>query len=83
MTGLTILQLRHIGPKLKNVRQSLIEIAERTRCYPGVSQSLLDTANALTLPRSVLESKLIELGVGRDEARDAYFGTLPTERAAE
>jgi len=76
VTHLTRIQHRPVGAKLKRARRLLLDAAQDVKCYPTISQGLFDAANALTVQRSFLETRLMEQGASREEARDCYFGEL-------
>jgi hypothetical protein len=63
-----------LGRLLKRARQLLLDAAQLAKPHPTISQGLFDAANALTVQRSFLETRLMEQGASRDEARDCYFG---------
>jgi hypothetical protein len=63
-----------LGLLLKRARRLLLDAAQLSRGHPTISQGLFDAANALTVQRSFLETRLMEQGASRDEARDCYFG---------
>ena len=67
-------QHRALGGLLKRARQLLLDAAQLAKPHPTISQGLFDAANALTVQRSFLETRLMEQGASRDEARDCYFG---------
>jgi hypothetical protein len=73
---LTPAQHVELGRLLKQARRNLLRAAEIARAYPTISAQLFDAANNLTMPRSYLEQRLMEEGMGRDDARDCYFGQL-------
>jgi hypothetical protein len=76
---LTIAEHLELGAMLKRARRLLLDAAQLAKPYPTISQSLFDAANALTVQRSFLETRLMEQGASRDEARDCYFGELAEE----
>jgi hypothetical protein len=73
---LTPEQHRDLGLVLKRARRLLLDAAQLSRAHPTISQGLFDAANALTVQRSFLETRLMEAGASRDEARDVYFGPI-------
>jgi hypothetical protein len=77
--GLTPTEHAELGLLLKRARRLLLDAAQLAKPHPTISQGLFDAANALTVQRSFLESRLMELGASRDEARDCYFGELAKE----
>jgi hypothetical protein len=77
--GLSVEEHLAIGRMLKRARRLLLDAAQLAKGYPTISQGLFDAANALTVQRSFLETRLMEQGASRDEARDCYFGELAEE----
>jgi hypothetical protein len=77
--SLTPTQHRDLGLLLKRARRLLLDAAQLAKPHPTISEGLFDAANALTVQRSFLETRLMEQGASRDEARDCYFGELAEE----